>query len=397
MLRVFDLARLRHRLPARDHGVRSIHHEPQPLPLSSGSMFPLDMEPSLDERPESPSRRKPKMGSFSRQGDGATKANSDPIRQDGVNTGQQNMHLYNASYTSPKYIVRQPDVPNWSDPGNTQGHATCRQADCSSDSSTVPSRNSTLRSHNPAPISLMALDPIDTGASPQADGVRMRNAWHETHPSTKTHSLFERHRWKGRSGTAGGPRASVGLNKMHREFPLHLDSDDDIADQLFWKSDVKKDEAVTLPVINYSHPRGATLKRSDSSDLHLTTITDVARPGSAELPTKYRSEPINAAHSGATLQRETLHAKDTCSSSPVNWELSAFEDESVEEVTRMPRPRDNITLHSGGDIERCTPHDISTRKVENGNFNAGMAHMGNARAELQNSSARRESVVWNVY
>ncbi|KAJ9097681.1 hypothetical protein QFC21_004718 [Naganishia friedmannii] len=391
ILNMYIAAKLSRRRKAKkvDQGLREVGEK----------LKVLEKESSFDNGSESPLNRKRTPENSSPRCDSAAEADEDPICQKGEDLRRRNSHLLVPSPTSPKDIARQPHVLQSSDDISRTAQKQRRHVQVNCPNSLANQlRHPKMRSHNTTQTSLTAPDLNDSRALPE--GLRERIWKHGTHAVTRTHVLSKNNRWKTLQTTtaAGSPSAPVEPSQLWREASRNLDSDDDIADQLFWKDEVKRDDSATLPVINYSHPRRAIL---NGSDLPVTHTLTSPRSGSAKLlPNNYQAQHVNSILSYASSPRGTSDTDGTrLGSSPVNWELSAFDDEVADGEAYMNRAGDDFSvmrIRQGEHVEQRQSHGVSTQTMENGELNNGMAYLANVGTALQPNATRRESAVWNV-
>ncbi|KAJ9123967.1 hypothetical protein QFC22_000758 [Naganishia vaughanmartiniae] len=400
LLRVFDRARSRHDLPPRADGLHFTSGDSQSSSPSTRNISALGEQPTINRSRNLPSENKRTPGNFRGRATLTPMVDGALIHQEGIDLGSQSLHLHDPARTSSEDIARQPHARRHIEANLKRGqehdsHAHVEYPPIQSGSQTTLPKFS---NHCPASTtSTSAALKHFPPASCNFEGLHELPSRHETHPSTKARLSSERltKRTLPKGRTANDSSAPAEPKQTWRETSLDLDSDDEMADQLFWKDEMKMNDSVTLPVINYSRPRRVTLGRSDSSDLPLTMLADVTRSGSARLPSGYHPELAKSALSYDALDRTGRRQ----SVSPVDWELSAFSDEVAEQDVILPSTDDHIdhaTPFQNQLVQERRPRDIATQTFDSRGFHKGMSFAGNVGTRVHHDTARRESAVWNV-
>lgn len=404
MLRLFDIARLRHNLPARKHGLYSVSRDPPSLALRTSDTSTASVQSVVEEYCNSPSENKRTPGKLSRHREIPIGSFNGPAHQEEDNMGHGRISNSDTPHPSQKDVPHQPHGLLSLDaiPATQRGDPHRVHVDYLLSSAT-PKHPMSHNGFRP-PMFPNASDLVDHEALSQIGRPGESILRHGNHPSADTRRVLEYRKWKTLQQRSIARPAPVGLEPMWRETSLDLDSDEDVVDQLFWKDEVKQNDPARLPVINYSHPRQAILPGSNLP-LVITTDTEFGR---ATLPTRYRSGVATTAVSYTLLPRGSSGTDSCLSNSSVDWELSAFDDEDAADeiiysadpithlITRTSEHIGGIALTQGKHIDHSAPHRDWTQTNDSGDFVDNSACVANEGPTLQHNTTRRESVVWTV-
>ncbi|KAJ9093797.1 hypothetical protein QFC19_008174 [Naganishia cerealis] len=375
ILRIFEIARLRHSLPDRHDDLRMVTRGSQLSSVSTDDSQFSDMKTSSFRSGKLPSNGKLRLGSFGWRRGTVPIENGNSMHQQGATLEPRSIYNESVFPTSKEdTLLREPSR----DP---KAHSTSALQDASTthvDLSNTPVTRS--ESSNQRSFCYLAQTPL-TATELESPGKVPQNKVNVAQPDMTAQVLRELPRpgTDRRRRIADLPPGPRETSRIWRDGPLGSDSEEDIADQLFWKGgEAEKNNTLhDVPVINYSRPR---YPNRGGGDLSLPYVSSKTRVG--DVSTRRAGAHMNPALSPLPPSPGTYdEGTPRFSDSQADWELFVFSDQSTlvddlegtEEQSPVPFP------NQPGHDQRNKLHGIPRQSMDSGPLH---------------KAARRESTVW---